>query len=185
MSFVAGPQTLAWLTVVACMAGMAKGLTGFGGALVMAPLFGMLITLPDAAALVVLIHCATSLQGVREWRHAAPWKSVVPLALVALVITAITSRFIANGNAVFLRHAMAVAVLGVTGLHIAGWRWRHGAGWPPTLAAGIVSGVLTALAGLGGPPAVLTTSAHITKGWRYAPICSAISRSCSLARPSC
>ena len=70
MNFVAGPQVLAWLTVVACIAGMAKGLTGFGGALVMAPLFGTLIDVPDAGALVVLIHCATSMQGARNWRHA-------------------------------------------------------------------------------------------------------------------
>ncbi|OTP78424.1 sulfite exporter TauE/SafE family protein [Caballeronia sordidicola] len=160
MNFVAGPQVLAWLTVVACIAGMAKGLTGFGGALVMAPLFGTLIDVPDAGALVVLIHCATSMQGARNWRHAVRWKSVAPLAGVAIVFTAITSRFVADGNAVFLRHAVATAVLGITGLHVAGWRWRHDAGWTPTFSAGIISGVLTALAGLGGPPAVYYFAAH-------------------------
>ncbi|MDE1179099.1 sulfite exporter TauE/SafE family protein [Paraburkholderia sp.] len=156
---VAPLASVGWLAAIAFAAGAAKGLTGFGGALVMAPLFGLLISAPDAGALIVLVHCATSLQGVREWGGAVRWRSVIPLALVALVCTALTSHWIAHGNALGLRQLVACAVLLATALHMGGWRWQHSGSWRPTLAAGVVSGALTALAGLGGPPAVFYFSA--------------------------
>lgn len=59
----------------------------------------------------------------------------------------------------------------------------HG-GWLPTLMTGVASGVLTALAGLGGPPAVYSL-AHITRVRLCAQSCSAISRYCSAERRFC
>ncbi|WP_144138246.1 sulfite exporter TauE/SafE family protein [Paraburkholderia sp. BCC1884] len=163
MILVAPLATVAWLAAIGFAAGAAKGLTGFGGALVMAPLFGLLIDAPDAASLIVMVHCATSLQGMRSWGGAVRWRAVVPLAAVALICAALTSHWVAHGNAFALRHLIACAVLLATALHMLGWRWRHDGSWRPTLAAGLVSGALTALAGLGGPPAVFYFSA-LTQG---------------------
>jgi uncharacterized protein len=148
------PATLGCLALITMVAGMSKGLTGFGGALVMAPLFGLLIPAPEAGVLIVLIHFATSLQGVRSWAGAARWRTVVPLALVAMGCTAMTTHWMANESAVDLRRLVAVAVLASTVMHIRGWRWLHDSGWRPTFTAGAMSGALTALGGIGGPPAV-------------------------------
>lgn len=148
------PFILGCLALVTLVAGMAKGLTGFGGALVMAPLFGLLIPAPEAGVLIVLIHFVTSLQGVRSWASAARWRTVIPLALVAMACTAVTTRWMASESAVELRRLVAVAVLASTVMHMRGWRWLHNSGWRPTFTAGAMSGALTALGGIGGPPAV-------------------------------
>ncbi len=154
MNLVGSASTLGWLASVSLVAGAAKGLTGFGGALVMAPLFGLFIGAPDAAMLIILVHCATSMQGVREWGGTVRWSSVAPFALVAVSCAALTSHWVVHGNTIFLRRFVAIVVLGVTGLHMLGWRWRHSGQWRSILAAGVVSGALTAIGGLGGPPAV-------------------------------
>jgi uncharacterized protein len=148
------PATLAWLASISLLAGVAKGLTGFGGALVMAPLFGLLLGPADTAAMIVFVHCVTSLQGIRQWGRVVRWRSVLPLAAVALVSAALAAHWMAGADARRLRHATAIAVLAITVLHMHGWRWRHHGSGMPLVAAGVVSGMLTALAGLGGPPAV-------------------------------
>lgn len=154
MSLPGTPALFGALALVSLIAGVAKGLTGFGGALVMAPLFSMMIGVPQTAVLIVLVHCATSLQGAREWGAQVSWRVVSPLALIATTCAAICARLVIRADVTAMRHLVAWAVLGITALHIAGWRWRHGGGWIATTAAGVASGALTALGGLGGPPAL-------------------------------
>lgn len=154
MSLPGAPGVFGWLAFISLVAGAAKGLTGFGGALVMAPLFSILVGVPQAGVLIVLLHCATSLQGARIWSAQASWRVIAPLALVATACAAICARLVVHADATAMRHLVAWAVLGVTAMHMAGWRWRHEGGWLPTTTAGILSGALTALGGLGGPPAM-------------------------------
>lgn len=154
MSLSSTPGLLGCLALISFVAGAAKGLTGFGGALVMAPLFSLLIGVPKTGVLVVLVHCATSLQGARSWASHATWRLIAPLASIAVLCAALCTRLMIAADANALRHLVACAVLGVTALHMAGWRWRHDGGWLPTAVAGATSGALTALGGLGGPPAL-------------------------------
>lgn len=147
------PALIATLAAIAALAGTAKGLTGFGGALVMAPLYSLLIAVPDAGVLIVLVHAATSLQGVRQWRVHAGWRSVAPLGVVAVLCAGACALALARVDVHAARRLVACAVLATTVLHIAGWRWRHRGSWLPTFGAGLASGALTALGGLGGPPA--------------------------------
>ncbi|TDV26904.1 hypothetical protein C7405_118113 [Paraburkholderia caballeronis] len=147
------PALIAVLAAIAALAGIAKGLTGFGGALVMAPLYSLLIAVPDAGVLIVLAHAATSLQGVRQWHTQTGWRAVVPLGLVAVLCAGASARALAHVDVHAARRLVACSVLAVTAMHVAGWRWRHRSGWMPILGAGLASGVLTALGGLGGPPA--------------------------------
>jgi uncharacterized membrane protein YfcA len=148
LSLVAG------LMAVSLLAGLTKGVTGFGGALVMAPLFGLALPSSQAAALIVLVNCAASLQGWRGWVRQAHWPSVLPLAAIALACTAAGVRLIASGSLPDMHRLIGLCVLAVTALHVLGWRWRHGGGATPTLAAGAVSGLMTALCGIGGVAAV-------------------------------
>lgn len=154
MSLTGAPSLLGALALVSFIAGAAKGLTGFGGALVMAPLFSMMIGVPQTGVLIVLVHCATSLQGARDWASHAAWRVIAPIALIAMACAAFCAQLVVHGNASAMRHLVAWAVLAVTALHMAGWRWRHSGGWLPTAAVGVASGALTALGGLGGPPAL-------------------------------
>ncbi|TDN69717.1 hypothetical protein [Paraburkholderia sp. BL10I2N1] len=65
MQFADTPSVLGCLALITMVAGMTKGLTGFGGALVMAPLFGLLIPAPEAGVLIVLIQFDGISDGLR------------------------------------------------------------------------------------------------------------------------
>ncbi|WP_413458157.1 sulfite exporter TauE/SafE family protein [Herbaspirillum huttiense] len=145
---------LSGLMAVSLLAGLTKGVTGFGGALVMAPLFGLVLPSSQAAALIVLVNCAASLQGWRGWIRCAHWPTVLPLAAIALACTAVGVQLIASGRLPDLHRLIGLSVLAVTALHVLGWRWRHSGGASATLAAGAISGMMTALCGIGGVAAV-------------------------------
>jgi len=146
--------TSAALALISLVAGAAKGLTGFGGALVMAPLFSFLVSPQEASLLIVLVHCATSLQGARTWAPQVRWRVVVPFAIVAVGSASIISGWISGSDANNMRRIIGASVLIATVPHMRGWRWQHGGHWPSTLLAGLLSGAMTAFGGLGGPAAV-------------------------------
>jgi uncharacterized membrane protein YfcA len=152
------------LSAISLLAGMAKGVSGFGAALIMAPLFGLFLPATEVGAMIVLLHAATSLQGMTCWLGLVRWKAVVPLALVALACTVLTLQLVVAGDNVCLHHVIGLAVLAVTALRLHGWRWRHEAGIAPTLVAGMISGVMTALGGIGGVPAVYYFSGCCKEG---------------------
>ena len=148
------PAAIAALLLVSAVGGLAKGLTGFGGALVMAPLFSLIVPSTEASALIVLVHCASSLQGMRDWAPQARWQVITPFALVAIASASVISQWLAPGHADAIRRLVGACVLATTVLHIKGWHWRHKGHWSSTLLAGLVSGAMTACGGLGGPAAV-------------------------------
>ncbi|MFL9923921.1 sulfite exporter TauE/SafE family protein [Herbaspirillum lusitanum] len=154
MMLSAPPLAMLLLALISLLAGMAKGVTGFGAALVMAPLFGVLLPSPESGALIVLINCAASLQGWRRWSRLVRWRSLAGMAAVALICTALGVHWIASHPLPWLNKLVGVVVLIVTMLHMRGWRWHHRGGARPATAAGILSGAMTALSGIGGVPAV-------------------------------
>lgn len=157
------PAALAALAAISLLAGLAKGLTGFGGALVMAPLFSFFVPPQQAALLIVLVHAATSLQGVRDWYAQVRWSRVLPFAVLALVSAQLMTHWAAGSDADRMRRIIGACVLLATLPHLSGWRWQHGGRWSSTVLAGLASGAMTAFGGLGGPAAVCYFSG-ITQG---------------------
>jgi uncharacterized membrane protein YfcA len=146
------PAVLMWLAIICVVAGMAKGLTGFGAALIMAPLFTLLVSPIEATALVVLLHALTGWQGVRRWRSGVNWRRVLCLAGLALLWHQIAMLGLGQIDDALVQKVIAVLVitLGLTGL--IGLQIRNVGGAVATFIAGMVSGIFTAFGGLGGPP---------------------------------
>ena len=143
------------LAASALAAGLIKGFTGFGGALVMAPLFTLVLNPRETLGVVVAVNVATA------WQLYAPsWRTmqravVLPMALACALATPIGVAAIVLVAPAFGRRLIGVAVLASGLALLSGWR-RHGA--PRllgTLAVGAVGGILNGLAGIGGPPAAL------------------------------
>ena len=147
------PRVLCGLALVVLAAGVLKGATGFGGALLMAPAFTWSMGPRRSAVLIVSLHALTSWQGMRKSAKWVRWNAVAGLCAVAIVAAAVVTPWVAYANTTLLRRLAATAVMVFAGLHLSGWRWRSGGGWKPSLSAGILSGALTAAFGLGGPPA--------------------------------
>src|SRR5689334_15289684 len=80
------PVLTLWVTVgAAFLGGMVRGAAGFGGALVMVPLFAV-VSLPAAAvSLVLLIECVGYVDMLRHVGHRVAWRAILPLTAAALV----------------------------------------------------------------------------------------------------
>lgn len=143
------------LAAAAFAAGLTKGFTGFGGALVMAPLFTLVLDPRQTLGIVVAINVATAWQlFVPSWRDMQR-EVVLPMALACALATPFGVAAIVLVDPALGRRIIGLAVLASGAALLSGWR-RFG---PPRLAStllvGAVGGVLNGLAGIGGPPAAL------------------------------
>ncbi len=150
MSYVASV-----LAASALAAGLIKGFTGFGGALVMAPLFTLVLTPRETLGVVVAVNVATA------WQLFAPsWRTmqrgvVLPMSLACALATPIGVAAIVLVAPTLGRRMIGFAVLASGLALLSGWRRRGTPRLLSTLVVGAVGGILNGLAGIGGPPAAL------------------------------
>jgi len=140
---------------VAALAGLVRGFSGFGAALVLTPLLSLVLGTRDAAATTILLTGLTALQQVPTAWPVGDWRRVSLLAAAAIVAMPFGTWALLGLDAETLRRAVAVVVIGFTCLLASGWRYRGPTPLPATLAVGAASGVLTGAAGIGGPPVVV------------------------------
>lgn len=137
------------------LASVLRGFTGFGFGLAAVPLLALVLPPAQVVPLVVVLNLVIGASGLRTAIHQTDWRAIrglVPGVLVGIPLgLLILTAFRANTVrlAIGLIIAASVAML-----------WRS-ARLPPrpsailTLAVGMVSGVLTGLASMGGPPMVV------------------------------
>lgn len=144
---------------IGALAGLVRGYTGFGAALVLTPLLSLVVGTQAAAATTILLTGATALQQVPGARRSADMRTVLPLAAGALVAIPAGTWALAALDPQVMRRAVAVVVIGFSILLATGWRYRGPTPATATVAVGMTSGVLTGAAGIGGPPVVVWTLA--------------------------
>ncbi len=137
------------------MGGLVRGSTGFGGALVLAPCCALLLEPKDAAELVILVHAFTGMQGFRRSAALVNWRSVVPLALMAVFFTAVFGKLLDGIGSTANKRVIGIGIVVLALVQLSGWKWRHRSGPPSIFIAGLFGGAFTAIAGAGGPPAIL------------------------------
>jgi uncharacterized membrane protein YfcA len=146
-----------WLVLVAVViaAGILRGFSGFGSALLVVPVLGFTVGPAPAVAIATLLEgCATLLL----FRPALPHidkrllAAMVPSAACAIPLGhAVLTRL--NPVASNLLISLAVACLAIWVM--TGARLRFPRGLSGQISAGVLSGFLTGFGGVGGPPLVL------------------------------
>lgn len=151
---IGGPKFL-WLAAAAFAAGLVRGFTGFGTALIYLPVAGQVLSPFGALTTLVLMDLVAPLPGVpRAIRDGAP-ADILRLAaglvlfmpLGVYVLTLIPPE-------VFRWAVSALAVLLVLCL-VAGVRYRGRLSPPLVFGTGGASGLLAGTTGLAGPPVIL------------------------------
>jgi uncharacterized protein len=147
--------TIAVLAAATAAAGILRGYSGFGGALVMAPAFLRVTSPAESVALISVVHLLTSLQGVGPSLQLADRGILVPLGIAAIVGVPLGIVLLGwlEPQAVKTIVALVVIALAIAigfGVRPTGKpaRWK-------SLIAGALSGALNGFCGIGGPPAVL------------------------------
>ena len=131
---------------------LASGMTayvGFGGALVMVPLFTLLMGPVQAVSLMAICGVASLIHVVPGVLKIIVWREVLPLAAGLMLSIAFASGFLVEADAGFVRLCMGVFVLLAAAILILDLRYSGPRGPVPSFLIGIVTGVI--MGGVGVP----------------------------------
>ncbi|MBI3517298.1 MAG: sulfite exporter TauE/SafE family protein [Proteobacteria bacterium] len=142
-------------TLVALTAGLVRGFSGFGAALVMAPGFTLVTDPRDAVAMTILLNVSTSAQLLLPALRATRWRDVGPMSAAAVLAIPFGAWILVTLDGTVIRRAIGALVLGFSVVLLAGWRYRGARTQPANLLVGGLGGLLTGATGFGGPPLIL------------------------------
>jgi uncharacterized membrane protein YfcA len=148
------PTTLVLTVLVAGVAGLGRGFSGFGAALIFMPAGSALVT-PTVAAPVLLLADGILSMGFlpRAWVLARR-KDVALMAAGAAAGVPLGTLVLNHADPLALRWVIAGLAFSMLLLLASGWRY-HGAPRPGvTTLVGCLSGLFGGLAQLSGPPVV-------------------------------
>jgi uncharacterized membrane protein YfcA len=140
---------------VGALAGVIRGITGFGGAMVMSPPLALLLGPLLAVPVVLLLESVAAAPMTFQLRGLVRWRVIGPIALAACVTIPLGAYALVNVDPQTMRRVIAAVVIIFSLLLLKGWRYA-GRQRPATgLGLGTVSGVMIGATSMGGPPIIL------------------------------
>jgi uncharacterized protein len=143
---------LVYLAASAWTAGLARGLSGFGGALIFVPLASAIVGPRWAAPLLLMIDSVSAAGLVPNAWRCANRREVGIMAAGALFGVPLGVWLLAKADPLALRWGLATIVAAALVLLISGWRYRGRRTRPVAAGVGLLGGVLSGTAQIGGPP---------------------------------
>lgn len=132
-----------------------RAFSGFGSGLLMAPVFSLLMTPTDVVVVVMGINLLTTLQMLPEALRNVDWRLVLRLFIPSLLGIPIGLAMLHMVDPALMRKMVSATVVLVALLMLAGWHYRGRRGRVQDTSAGVLSGFMTAIGGIGGPPIIL------------------------------
>ena len=138
--------------IVAFIAGMVRGFTGFGAAMMMTPVFSALYGPARGVVLCLILEIAVGLPLLRRAMPLVDWHGIGLLLVAAVVGVPFGNLVLTSTNPEAMRWAISGVVLVAVLLLASGWRYRRRPRRAATAVAGVISGFLNGLSGMAGPP---------------------------------
>lgn len=145
---------LAVLLVTVLVAGLAKGLSGFGTGMIVAPVAGALYGPKAALVVVVLIDSLPSVPITVPVLPLVRWREVLPVTTGLLLFFPAGIYILTHGDTATLRWTISIAVLACAATLMSGYRYRGPRNAAVSLGVGGVAGVLSGIASIPGPPVI-------------------------------
>ena len=138
------------------VAGVVRGFSGFGTALVFVPIAA---TVTEPIWVILMMMCFDFF-GVlflmpRAWRDGEP-KDVSMLGIGALIALPFGVYLLTRMEPTLFRWLVSTLSLGMLILLMSGWRYRRALNAVATMLVGMCSGFLAGIAALPGPPVILS-----------------------------
>lgn len=147
-------NAILFLLAIAFIAGLARGFSGFGAALIFMPLASSIIGPQSTAPLLLIIDAVAALGLLpRAWLM-ADRRNVGTMTLGALVGVPLGTYALTRMDPLALRWTIVVLVALLLGLLMSGWRYHGRPATPLTIGVGGLSGFFSGAAQVGGPPVV-------------------------------
>jgi uncharacterized membrane protein YfcA len=147
-------RALILLVAAAFVASLARGFSGFGGALIFVPLASAAVGPQVAAPILMVIDGIAQLALLKNaWRQANR-RDVGIMAAGAFIGIPLGVAILAYIDAITLRWAIVALVVAMLALLMSGWRYHGQPNVPTTLGVGFSAGILSGAVQAAGPPVV-------------------------------
>jgi uncharacterized protein len=150
----ADTHTLVLLMLAALVAGMARGFSGFGAALIFVPLAAALAGPKIAAPILVVIDGVFASYLIPSAWKLGDRRDVSLMFAGAMIGVPIGTAILSLFAPLTLRWLIAGMAAAMLLLLLSGWRYRGRPHALATVAVGAVSGLFSGIAQIGGPPVV-------------------------------
>jgi uncharacterized membrane protein YfcA len=147
--------SLAVLLVTAFVAGLARGFSGFGSALIFMPLASAAIGVRIASPLMLIVEMIAAAGLVPNAARIASRREVGLMVAGSLVGVPLGTLFLLHVDPVAVRWLIVGLIAPLLVLMMAGWRYPGKPTAPATAAVGTLAGFFGGVAQVGGPPVVL------------------------------
>ncbi|QGX98762.1 sulfite exporter TauE/SafE family protein [Roseovarius faecimaris] len=146
---------LIWLILTISVAGVVRGFTGFGTALIFVPVAGIFLPPTMVIAIMTLTGVASNAALLpRAWGK-ADRREVGTLALAAVVTVPLGLWLISVVDREVIRWIVSFVAAVTLVVVIAGWRYTGRLALPGLLGIGALSGLIGGLTGLTGPVVIM------------------------------
>lgn len=147
--------SFALLALTITLAGVVRGLSGFGSGLIIAPVAAALYDPVTAVAMLVVIDSLPTLPVTLPVVKLARWREVLPVLAGMAMLVPLGVYILKHTDTMILRWIICIAILTCVAILWSGWRYRGSRGLPVSIAVGGLSGLLSGIAALPGPPVVI------------------------------
>ncbi|WP_071673689.1 sulfite exporter TauE/SafE family protein [Nioella nitratireducens] len=146
---------LIWLAVTALVAGVVRGFSGFGTAMIYMPVAGQILTPVGALVTLTVMDVIGPLPNVPRAIKDGNKRDLMRLCAGLVVALPIGILALTRLPVEAFRYGVSGIALVLLGLLISGWRY-HGRLTPPlVVGTGMLGGFLGGATGLAGPPVIM------------------------------
>ena len=149
------PEVIALAAAIAAAAGVIRGITGFGGAMVMSPPLALLLGPLMAVPIVLLLESLAAAPMLVATRRLVRWKVIGPIMLMACVTVPLGTYVLLQVEPQVMRRVIAAVVIVFSLMLLRGWRYSGQQRLSTSLGLGGLSGAMVGATGMGGPPIIL------------------------------
>lgn len=139
---------------VVFLAGIARGLSGFGTGMIIAPVAGAIYGPKAALTLLVLIDILPALPVTIPAFRIARWGEVIPVLVGMVVGVPVGVWILVNGDELVLRWLICLTILACVAVLWMRWTWRGPRNTGVSLGLGGFAGILSGIASIPGPPVI-------------------------------
>lgn len=147
---------LAFAALAVLVAAAARRLTGFGFALLGAPLLSLVLSPQQLVIIILLLQVALGVPAVLEFRERIEWPMLGQLALGGVVTAPLGAWLLMRADpdlVLFVLGLVVIAAAGILGFAPNMLSFR--ASRPANVACGMVAGALSSSVGMPGPPVAI------------------------------
>lgn len=145
------------LAVIAIVtsAGLVRGVTGFGGAMLMTPMLSVLIGPVPAVVTALVLETAAALVMFPDALPKAKWRTLVFLTLPAILTVPLGGYLLLTLDPAIARKLIAAVVIVFSAMLLFGVRYSGKPRAVTSIALGSIVGALLGATSVGAPPVIL------------------------------